>query len=677
MPLTVVHQQSLISLSSIMKDTQSIFMIPTFQRPFAWEEKQLQDLYEDIENTMRILKSAPNNNIHYLAPIHLIPFNASDRNNPTLKAYLTDNEDVHNLLHSLSESGNDFINNEGEGLKVYFVIDGQQRLTTLYFIYQFVYTSSGSKSNPLQVTLQNGRDIPRLIQNPLADHDYFVKLLKNLNSLNTLPPSNTQAQKRMYKAIDRIATWTDWNTTPTDFTKFLRSDALRSLLIELEPHYGLTSFQTLNDRGKSLTALEKFKSLLFENDLNHNVGKLAHRIHDTFSNLYQVLDEGSYSGLFPEGEKGDDLLMQYIFTYVGISKNADNYWQSGNNAYAKLRDELISAPNKGILLSEWLNAIQEIHEQIKHLNDCLLGKEPTVKNPSFICSGRTIQDDYKIIIRSLGLSSRSIAVMLKFRVLYKTEWHDRFPMQCKCDPNLFKSLSVQLNEIRGGTQNNEILKQIDALNMPSCNEESLSYPCQYSMLQAIERMELLIWNKYDPKGTFRDKWNAVFSNANYTADKAVIAWYSWYYAENDFPRFIQNDTHDRTFRYVLREYEEFLNHGTNVHFDPDLTLEHIFPQNPNPNPPANYGFGTANDYDRFINRIGNLTFVYQNSRLSNQLPDTKASLYLQPQTPNQPEITRRVGTQLLPLTINYPAYQDALRVRCTEIAIFSLKRFFC
>ena len=106
-------------------------------------------------------------------------------------------------------------------------------------------------------------------------------------------------------------------------------------------------------------------------------------------------------------------------------------------------------------------------------------------------------------------------------------------------------------------------------------------------------------------------------------------------------------------------------------------MEHIFPQNPNPNPPANYGFGTANDYDRFINRIGNLTFVYQNARLSNQLPDTKASLYLQTQISNQPEITRRVGTQLLPLIINYPAYQDALRVRCTEIAIFSLKRFFC
>ena len=140
--------------------------------------------------------------------------------------------------------------------------------------------------------------------------------------------------------------------------------------------------------------------------------------------------------------------MQYILTYMRINQHADNYWQSGDTAYDMLRKELISETIKSTLLTSWLNEIQIIYDQLKHLNDCMSGKEPTVKNPSFICLGRTIQDDYDIIIRSLGLSSRSIAVLLKFRALYKAEWHDRFPMKCICNPNLFKSLSDHLNQIR-------------------------------------------------------------------------------------------------------------------------------------------------------------------------------------------------------------------------------------
>ena len=691
MALTTVHQESLIPLSSIMTDTHSVFIVPTFQRPFAWGKEQLQDLHEDIKKTMHILTSSPDN-IHYLAPIHLIPFKASD-SNPILKAYLPQNNDIENLLNSLNSFGNKFINDVDEELKVYFIIDGQQRLTTLYFVYQFVYTSLLSKSNPLYVNLQHGNMIPRLIQNPFHDHNYFVKLIKNLRTLSKLPESTTQAQKRMYKAVEYITTWTDWDAT-TDFTKFLRDSALKTLLIELEPKYGLTSFQVLNDRGKNLTALEKFKSLLFEYDLNYNDGILSHSIHSLFSNLYQVLDEGANSGLFHEGESGDNRLMQYIFTYIGISKNPDNYWQDGNNAYAKLREELVETSKKGglpSLLTEWIDELKKIHEQLNHLNECLLGKEPTVKNPSFICPDRTIQDDYKIIISSLGLSSRSIAVLLKFRALYndlyskKVEWHDRFPMTCICNPELFKSLSDHLDQIRGKTKNEEIRSQIDLVDIPSCEQKPSPYPFEYSMLQAVERMELLVWQRYNPKGTFRDTWNMVFDTSHYTAEKAVTEWYSWYRtAENDFPRLIQEDEHktEAIFRYLLKEYESFLNKGANIHFDADLTLEHIFPQNPNPKPPAGYGFANQNDYDRFLNRSGNLTLVYKNEKLGNRLPNIKSSLYLDSitvkgLTKNQPEITRRVGNQLRPLVTDYPAYQDALRVRCTELAVFSLKRFFC
>ncbi|MGA2401824.1 MAG: DUF1524 domain-containing protein [Syntrophobacteraceae bacterium] len=392
--------------------------------------------------------------------------------------------------------------------------------------------------------------------------------------------------------------------------------------------------------------------------------------------------EGIHSGVFPEGEAGDNRLIQYILVYLQVGKNADNYWQSGETAYSILRQELLYETDKSKLLQEWLQAIQEMCVQLKHLNDCILGSEPSVMNPSPICNGRTIKDDYDIIIRSLGLSPRSIAVMLRFRAMYSREWHESFPMKCINCPDSPKPLSDHLNQIRGGTKNSEIYKLIDNLETQIASFDAQIHPYHFecSMLQVVERMELLIWKRYDPRGTFKDKWNAVFGNSAFTAHDAVVAWYSWYYTECDFPRFIQDNEHEPTFRYILGEYESYINGGINIHFDNDLTLEHIFPKNPNPKPPPNFGFGTnPNDYDRFINRVGNLTFVYQNESLSNATPDIKAHRYVQSVdgiSKFQPAMTRQIGSQLIPLTTDYSAYRDALRVRCTEMALFSLKRFF-
>jgi hypothetical protein len=173
-----------------MSDAHSVFVIPTFQRPYAWEKEHIHDLQEDIKKTVKLLTSN-SNDIHYLAPIHLIPYSTSDRRDKTLEAYLPKNDDVTLLLKSLNEQESEFINTDYEPLHVYFVIDGQQRLTTLYFIYTFVYRRISS--NPLNVTLLCGRQIPRLIHNDPYNHTYFKALLSNIASSNTLPISNTQA----------------------------------------------------------------------------------------------------------------------------------------------------------------------------------------------------------------------------------------------------------------------------------------------------------------------------------------------------------------------------------------------------------------------------------------------------------------------------------------------------
>ena len=48
-----------------------IFIIPTFQRPYSWEEPQWEDLLRDVRvGTARLAKTP--NALHYFGPIHTI-----------------------------------------------------------------------------------------------------------------------------------------------------------------------------------------------------------------------------------------------------------------------------------------------------------------------------------------------------------------------------------------------------------------------------------------------------------------------------------------------------------------------------------------------------------------------------------------------------------------------------
>lgn len=46
----------------------TVYVIPTFQRPYAWEETQRNEMIEDIRTA-----AGKANPYHYFAPVHLIP----------------------------------------------------------------------------------------------------------------------------------------------------------------------------------------------------------------------------------------------------------------------------------------------------------------------------------------------------------------------------------------------------------------------------------------------------------------------------------------------------------------------------------------------------------------------------------------------------------------------------
>lgn len=96
---------------SNLKDVfdKRVFRIPDYQRGYAWKISQVQDFWED-------LISLPEDRMHYTGLLTLEPVNSAD-----LK---------------IKVEGGKWLENDGH--KFYYVVDGQQRLTTFTILVQAV-----------------------------------------------------------------------------------------------------------------------------------------------------------------------------------------------------------------------------------------------------------------------------------------------------------------------------------------------------------------------------------------------------------------------------------------------------------------------------------------------------------------------------------------------------------
>lgn len=162
---------------------------------------QIDDLFRDME------KASRTNGRHYLSALHLIPLSPSDANDPLIDfVEYSENSDLA-ILQGAAKN-NELQTPAGNSVQVYAVIDGQQRLTTLFLLAHVYYASQ--KKPPLLsnlfVTLQDERQIPRLIQNPAADHKFMMSLVTDIWETRPVHTS-CQSQARMLKNLKKMKSW--------------------------------------------------------------------------------------------------------------------------------------------------------------------------------------------------------------------------------------------------------------------------------------------------------------------------------------------------------------------------------------------------------------------------------------------------------------------------------------
>ena len=208
----------------------ALFRVPDYQRGYAWEERQLKEFWEDL------VSDRPT---HYMGAV-------------TVKR-----------------------NGELDGRPLYDVVDGQQRLTTASLLLSVLVKPS---DNPLFAPDDNGvfRFGPA---EGSEDLDFFLTMVAcpvpmpatapngRLVPVEPEPPSANRSQRNLLFAKSYFALLVDQACgRDPDARKAFASRVLAKMQFDFrvlgEERSAEIVFETMNNRGKPLTLLEKLKNRL-------------------------------------------------------------------------------------------------------------------------------------------------------------------------------------------------------------------------------------------------------------------------------------------------------------------------------------------------------------------------------------------------------------------------------
>jgi uncharacterized protein with ParB-like and HNH nuclease domain len=316
------------------------FKIPDYQRAFAWEEKQLNLFVSDLVEYEK---------------------NIGDTNK---KYYL-----------------GHFIFEKNDSCDEFEVVDGQQRLTTI-FLFMLVCKSI-SKQNTI---FDNLKFIP-----VSYDKNGFNKILSELNSENKTNEhqfeiNETASLERMEKAVEFFKTQfsqVEKNKKILEINKIdmylkILMDAYCSFVVFNDKSVSSQVFELHNTRGLPLTETEKVKSTLMKmvymhsdsNDVNENIKT----IEIAFAEIFKY--EEHAKDVWFRGELPLDNILMYHLRAVEDNKKAKDfskpYSVSGENGcYEYIKNILANKKNKEDIVTYCLDVSNHFANSMKIISEVI------------------------------------------------------------------------------------------------------------------------------------------------------------------------------------------------------------------------------------------------------------------------------------------------------------------
>ncbi|MGN8285256.1 DUF262 domain-containing protein [Helicobacter pylori] len=237
----------LLNLDGVIE--KGVFEIPSYQRGYAWQMKQLEDFWNDLEHVSKL-----ENKFHYM----------------------------HSL--TLRKSDDDFGDIDFE------IIDGQQRLATSLILLGLLAKTTKNEN----YSLANLKSI-------LSYNFYYHDIGEAFRAI-TEEEKDLKAFKTSFYAKNLIDAYTffkeEISNTPIETLEKMFDALIKKMLfsvVELNDNRidPFSSFETINNRGKDLSTLELLKNRLHfvahkicdEEDLEN----LQQEINDTYTRIYHDL----------------------------------------------------------------------------------------------------------------------------------------------------------------------------------------------------------------------------------------------------------------------------------------------------------------------------------------------------------------------------------------------------
>ncbi len=274
------------SVRHLFQDATSTFLIPDYQRPYAWGEDECRTLWDDIFNF-----AFPDNN----------PDLFNSRDEYFLGPIVT------------------FRNQDG----CTEVIDGQQRLTTLMLLMRAFYNWVGDMEDPRSKAMKQeiekciwkadefGNFDPNnlKIDSQVASDNDKEELLAILRGGKTDKMKSRYAQNLRFFS-DQVLGFL--HKSPMSFAFFPARLLNNCVLLPIEAESqdaALRIFTTLNDRGKPLADADIFKSQLYKFYSSKGTDE-----KDSFMQRWRELEEASNEILHPiYGTPLDELFTRYMY----------------------------------------------------------------------------------------------------------------------------------------------------------------------------------------------------------------------------------------------------------------------------------------------------------------------------------------------------------------------------
>lgn len=310
-----VHQKTILNLLS---DPKADFLIPDYQRPYAWNQDQCQTLWDDLVNFTvpggNHEKFDSKKNEYFLGSI--VAFQENDKHE---------------------------------------IIDGQQRLTTFMLILRAFHKEFENRQDNDGINIR--KNIEKCIwkydefENPLKDElkitsevagdddkDEFLSILKNGDA----PKEYKSQYAENFRFFEnKIREMRNYNSSNNQYivTRLLKNCAI--LFVEAETQdSALRIFSTLNDRGLPLADADIFKSKFYKlySDKNQK---------NDFIKEWKKLEEITEEIFNPQqGTPMDELFTKYMYflrakngTTGSTTESLRNFFRGENQDFPYFKGE--------------------------------------------------------------------------------------------------------------------------------------------------------------------------------------------------------------------------------------------------------------------------------------------------------------------------------------------------